>query len=119
MQPQVEGTRLQWPAADRRRHPRYRWSEPVWVCVSSGPGVRGMSIELSETGMSALLSESLRLGEIVKIAPVAGGKASAVVRRHNGKIYGFEFLNLTWPQVREIARTCDNLPLYDPRTLNI
>lgn len=78
-----------------------------------------MSIEISETGMSAVMSESLRVGEIVRVDAIGGGKASAIVRRQNGKVYGFEFLNLAWSQAREIVRTCDRLPLYDPRTLNI
>src|SRR5579884_4183260 len=103
MQTQAEAAAEQRPSSDRRRHPRYRWSAPIFVYLSNGSTVRAMSIEISESGMSALLSESLRPGEIVKIGPVPGGKASAMIKRQNGKVYGFEFLNLAWPQLRQIV----------------
>lgn len=105
--------------ADRRRHPRYRWIMPVYVSLGSRSLVRGITIEMSESGMSALMSESLKVGELVKIEPIAGSKVSGIVRRQNGKICGFEFLNLSWPQVQQLLEISRVLPLYDPKSLDI
>ncbi|HUK47005.1 MAG TPA: PilZ domain-containing protein [Terriglobales bacterium] len=104
---------------EHRHHPRYRWIMPVKVHISNSSAVRGISIELSESGMSALMSEALKVGELVKIEPIAGSKVSAIVRRQNGKICGFEFLNLHWGQVQQLIELSRVLPLHDPKSLNI
>jgi len=106
-------------APDRRRHARYRFSVPITVHSSGHQAVRGMSLEISESGMSAMIGDVLQVGDTVELEPVAGGRVSALVRRHSGKIYGFEFRNLTPAQSRRIVESCELLPLYDSKTLNI
>lgn len=81
--------------------------------------VLGISIEMSESGMSALMSEDLGVGERVHIEPIAGGKVLALVRRQTGKVYGFEFIDLASAQVQQLREICKGLPAYNPRSLNI
>jgi hypothetical protein len=78
-----------------------------------------MSLEISESGMSALISHELTLGAAVELEPIAGGRVSALVRRHTGKVYGFEFLNLAPAPVQRIVENYKMLPLYSSRTLDI
>jgi len=104
---------------DRRRHARYRFSAPLTVHVNCGPAIPGISIEISESGMSALISATLVVGDNVELEPVVGSRVSALVRRHSGKIYGFEFLNLTPAQTERIVEVCKSLPKYQSKTMDI
>ena len=104
---------------DRRRHDRYRFSAPVTVHVNGRSAIRGMSLEISESGMSALIGDALVVGDTVELEPVAGSLVSALVRRHSGKIYGFEFSNLTSAQFQRIVEICKSLPKYQCKALNI
>lgn len=104
---------------DRRRHDRYRFSTPITVQVKGRSAIRGISVEISESGMSALMAEALVVGDIVELEPVAGGRVSALVRRHSGKIYGFEFRSLTSVEIQRIAEVCKSLPKYQCKTLDI
>jgi len=103
---------------DRRRHIRYRFSAPIAV-LRGGSAMPGMSIEISESGMSALIGATFVVGDIVELEPVADSRVPALVRRHSGKIYGFEFLNLTPGQIQQIAEACKSLPKYLRNTLDI
>jgi PilZ domain len=104
---------------DRRRHARYRYSAPIAVHPSGGSAIPGISLEISESGMSALIGAALIVGDTVELEPVAGGRVAALVRRHTGKIYGFEFLNLTPAQIQQIADSCKSLPKYQCKTMDI
>jgi hypothetical protein len=55
----------------------------------------------------------------VELEAVAAGKVRAMVRHNIGKIYGFEFLNLTPEQTQQIRERCKLLPLYRGKTLGI
>jgi PilZ domain len=92
--------------ADRRRHPRYRFSEPMKVCCSDGACLDGMSVEISQSGMSGMVQGSLLPGDVVRLQPVTGVIAAAVVRHKLGMLYGFEFLELAGEQARKIAERC-------------
>ena len=52
--------------ADRRRHARYRFSEPMKVCCQNGACLDGMSVELSQSGMSAMIQGALKPGDVVR-----------------------------------------------------
>ena len=69
----------------------------------------GISVEISEKGMSAMVSGSLKPGDRVELGSQAGGPISAVVRDKIGQLYGFEFVNLSPDQVRRILQTCKSL----------
>ena len=105
--------------SDRRRHPRYRFSVPIIIRSADGTVKRGISIEISESGLSAITSDSLKLDDTVELEPIAGGKAQAVVRRNTGKVYGFEFLNLSAEQIQLITESCKRLPGYKGNSLAI
>jgi hypothetical protein len=97
---------------DRRRHPRYRYSAPITVLASDGSLVPGITLEISESGLSAVFGVPLRVGDTTEVGLVAGGKASARIRRNLGKVYGFEFLGLTTEQAEQIRDKCKMLPVY-------
>jgi len=104
---------------DRRRHDRYRFTVPITVHSAGRSAIRGMSLEISERGLSALIGDALIVGDTVELEPVAGGRVSALVRRHHGKIYGFEFLNLAPEQIQRIVEICNPLLKYQSNALDI
>jgi hypothetical protein len=91
---------------DRRRSLRYRFSEPMKVCRSNGACLDGITVEISESGMSAMVQGALRPGDVVRLQPVTGVITAAVVRHKLGMLYGFEFLDLAREQVGKIAERC-------------
>jgi hypothetical protein len=105
-------------AVERRRFPRYHYSAPIFIRASALEG-RGMSIEISECGMSLMANVSLLVGDIVELEPVGGETAKAILRRNVGKLYAFEFLSLNTAQVKRIRRTCRRLPAYRLKTLDV
>jgi hypothetical protein len=104
---------------DRRRHPRYRYSAPVTVRCADGSERAAMSLEMSESGMSLLLPGTLQVGEEVQLEPIVGAKVTALVRHQVGKVHGFEFVNLTDGQVRQIRANCTMLPVFRAKSLDI
>ena len=104
---------------DRRQHPRYRYSVPLTIRAANGKAMPGISIEISASGLSAIIAESLKLNDTVELEPVAGVKISALVRHNIGKIYGFQFLNLSAAQAQQITETSRRLPLYNGESLGI
>jgi hypothetical protein len=106
-------------SSDRRRHRRYRFSAPLTIRSADGVVARGISIEISESGLSAITSDSLKVDETVELEPIPGDKVQAVVRRKLGRVYGFEFLNLTAEQIQLITESCKRLPVYKGSSLAI
>jgi len=80
---------------DRRRHPRYRFSIPLTIRSADGEIMRAITIEISASGVSAITERSLRLNDRVELEPIAASKVLAVVRHNVGKVYGFEFFELS------------------------
>jgi len=104
---------------DRRRHPRYRYSAPITIRSAEGAAIPGITIEISESGLSAIAAHTLALDEIVKLHPVGGGAVSAQVRHRVGRVYGFEFLHPTAKQIRNIRESCKTLARYAGNSLGI
>lgn len=78
--------------------------------MADGSTMPGLSVEISQGGMSAVASSGvLRVGETVELEPVAGGRASAVVRYKLGELYGFAFVELSVEQAQRIAESCEKL----------
>ena len=102
---------------DRRQYPRYRFSVPMTIRPADGAPIRAISIEISESGISAITANSLSLSDTVELDSVAGEKVIARVRRNVGRVYGFEFLNLSADQSRRIVERCKTLPLYQGKIL--
>jgi hypothetical protein len=84
----------------------------VTILSFNGAAMPAISVEISESGMSAVAEGKLKVGETVELAPVAGGKVSALVRHKLGGLYGFEFAAPSAEQVRRIAENCRKLGRY-------
>ena len=119
MQSDLISQKVSQTVPDRRRHPRYRFSAPITIRSGDGLAIKGISIEISQSGMSAITADSLTLNDTVELEPIAAGKASAIVRRVTGRVYGLEFLNLTPEQGQRITEICRSLPLYQGKSLGI
>jgi hypothetical protein len=104
---------------DRRRTPRYRFSVPIAIRSSGGASMRGITIEISETGTSAIIAGSLKVADTVELEPIADGVVQAAVRHNVGKVYGFEFLNLSVERTARIRESCKMLPRYQSKALGI
>lgn len=89
-----------------RRHRRYLFSVPVQfhhMSKEHKKTTHGISLEISEGGMSAVVEGELRIGEIADVnVPLSAGSlnALAIVRHKTAGHYGFEFLGLN-PQERQ------------------
>jgi hypothetical protein len=103
----------------RRRHPRYRYSVPFTIRRGEGPAIPAISLEISESGISALVGDQLKVGDQVELEPIGGGKMTAVVRHNTGMLYGFEFVNPSSEQIRKIAERCEMLPQFRTKALGI
>lgn len=100
------------PTPDRRRHKRFRLSMPVSISGSDASIIPAMTLEVSEGGLSAVLVCDLQIGDTVKIYPIGGETLTAQVRHRVGKVYGFEFLEVSGQQVCWLRDTCSSLPRY-------
>jgi hypothetical protein len=76
------------------------------VCRQDGACLDGISVELSQSGMSAMIRGALIPGDVVRLQPVTGVDTVAVVRHKLGMLYGFEFLELATEQAGKIADRC-------------
>ena len=76
------------------------------VYCQDGACFDGISVEISESGMSAMIRGVLKPGDVVRLQPVTGVVAAAVVRHKLGMLYGFEFVELAPEEARKIAERC-------------
>jgi len=81
--------------------------------------MRGISIEISGSGISAITADSLKVNDTVELEPILASKVQALVRHNIGRVYGFEFLNLTVEQAQRISDRCKCLPRYQGTSLGI
>ena len=63
------------PGAERRHSLRYRSTEALVVRLVRGPVLTGVSVEISQGGISAMVKGILRIGDPAEMFPVAGGIA--------------------------------------------
>lgn len=78
----------------KRRHPRLELEAELILWSESGL-VPGRTLDISESGMSAILAVRLEIGAIVELKiklPMALATTRAVVRSRNVFRHGFEFL---------------------------
>ena len=119
MQTDLDARNVSESLPDRRRHARYRFTVPINIYPADGVGIPGISLEISESGLSAITATSLQLGAIVELEPVLASRVSAIVRHNVGRLYGFEFLNLTTEQTSQIKESCKTRSRYLSGTLGI
>jgi len=91
--------------ADARRHPRFKLEVDVGVYSRTCGMLQGRTVDLSESGISAMLRLEVPLGEVVRLEfelPFGPVSVHATVRQRNAFRYGFQFLESS--AVTEVIR---------------
>jgi hypothetical protein len=103
------------PRIDGRRQPRFKIETEITIESRTSGMLKGRSVDISESGIAAILPIEAPLGEIVELRfalPRGPVRIHATVRKRNAFRYGFEFVDQDL--VNEfIRRTCRDLAVYD------
>lgn len=109
MLPTYPASQNSHPARVVRRHPRLLYSIPLTLHHLAAGGVRsshGISLDISEGGIGALLEGQLGVGETIGIdvpLPDSLLSAAAIVRYSSVVRSGFEFVGLSPEERQHIA----------------
>lgn len=96
---------------EARRHPRYKLEIDVRIYPRNSAVVRAHSVDISQSGISAMLREEVRIGEVVRLeftVPSGDVVIHALARQRSAFRYGFEFLEAI-SQLEIIQRACRQL----------
>ncbi len=96
-----------------RRHPRHKLEVDVCVYPRNTAVVRGHSVDISESGISAMLRVEVPVGEVVRLEfklPLGPVEVHALVRQRSAFRYGFQFVEAGSAQ-DVIGRTCQKLSI--------
>jgi len=91
--------------SENRRHGRLELETEVTIRSANG-FLPGRTLDISASGMSAILPVELQVGEVVELKiklPIALARSRAVVRNRNVFRHGFEFLQPLHDVVRHQA----------------
>ena len=105
------GTRPKSELLDARRRPRFKLEVDMRIYPRDCPVVQGHSVDISESGISAMLREEVPVGAVVRLEfqlPLGDVEILAVVRHQNAFRYGFQFVEISSGQ-DVIGRTCRQL----------
>jgi hypothetical protein len=100
---------------ESRRHPRHPLQVDICVYPRNASVVRGYTVDLSESGISAMLRTEVPVGEVVRLEfELAGGPVEihALVRQRNAFRYGFQFMESP-TALETIRRTCRELEMEE------
>ena len=106
---------------DARDQPRFKMETDVRIYSRSCGLLKGRTVDISESGIAAMLTLEAPVGEVVELefalpsGPVA---IHALVRQKNAFRYGFEFVD-TGSVHEPIRRTCRDLAFDQPLFSNI
>ena len=96
---------------DARRQPRFKIEVDIRINSRKCGVLKGHTVDISESGIAAMLRIEASLGEIVELdfdLPCGAVTIQAIGRQRNAFRYGFEFVDSD--SVRElIRRTCRDL----------
>jgi mevalonate pyrophosphate decarboxylase len=98
---------------DARRHPRHKLEVSICVYPRNASVVRGHTVDISETGISAMLRVEVTVGEVVRLEfelPEGPVEVHAMVRQRNAFRYGMQFVE-SGSVLASIARTCSQLAM--------
>jgi len=98
---------------DARRSPRFKLEIDIRVYARNCAVARGHTVDISESGIAALLMDEVNLQEIVRLeftVPAGDVEVLALVRQRNAFRYGFEFIE-DGPARRLIDQTCRDLAI--------
>jgi hypothetical protein len=99
------------PLVDARRSPRYKLDIEIRVYPRNRFVVHGRTVDISESGISAMLLVEVPLGEVVRLEfslPFGDVQVHAMVRQRVAFRYGFQFVEASSAQ-DVIGRTCREL----------
>jgi len=100
---------------DARRHPRFKFDVDVRVYPRNTSVVRGHTVDISESGISAMLRVEVPVGEVVRLEfdlPAGPVEVHALVRQRSAFRYGLQFMESD--AAREaIGRTCSQLAMTE------
>jgi hypothetical protein len=98
-------------AVDQRRQPRFKLQVDIGVNSRTSGMLKGYTVDISESGVSAMLRIEVPVGEVVELdftLPFGPVKIYAMVRQRSAFRYGFQFVESNF--VREvITPTCRQL----------
>jgi len=107
---------------EARRHPRFKLEVNIRIYPRNSAVVRGRTVDISESGISAMLMVEVPIGEVVRLEfalPLGEVEVHALVRQRNAFRYGFQFVESSSAQ-DIIGRTCRHLAVeqvaQDPKT---
>ncbi|MFZ0199793.1 MAG: PilZ domain-containing protein [Candidatus Sulfotelmatobacter sp.] len=89
------GTRFTQGMTDARRHPRFRLNVDIRIDSRTAGVLKGRSVDISESGISAMLKLEVPVGEFVElqfVLPFGPVRVYATVRQRNAFRYGFQFV---------------------------
>ena len=98
---------------DARRHPRHKLDVAIRVYPRNASVVRGHTVDISESGLSAMLLVEIPVGEVVRLEfdlPDAPVDVHAMVRQRNAFRYGLQFVDSGSVEAA-ITRTCSRLAM--------
>ena len=93
---------------ERRICPRFPLDTEIRIYARDSPVVRGQTVDISESGLAAMLLFEVPLSEVVRLEfglPLGEVEVHAVARQRNAFRYGFQFIEASSDQ-DVIGRTC-------------
>jgi hypothetical protein len=93
---------------DARRYRRFKLEVDIQVYSRNDLVVRGYTVDISQSGISAILPLEVPLGEVVRLqfhVPLGEVEVHAMVRQRNAFRYGFQFVESSSAEDL-IGRTC-------------
>ena len=100
---------------EARRHPRYSFEVDIRVYARNSAVVRGHTVDISESGISAMLRVEVPIGEVVRLEltlPLGEVEVLALIRQRSAFRYGFQFVEASSAQDL-IGRTCRQLAVAE------
>jgi len=104
--------RQAYAGPEKRRFPRHRYIERLYIGRQNGLWFNAMTCEISAGGLSATTTADLAIGENVRLSPVMNRCVEAVVRRRRGAMFGFEFSSISAELQSQVQHLCESLPLF-------
>jgi hypothetical protein len=96
---------------DKRHQPRFKLEVKIRVSSRTSGLLRGHTVDISESGISAILRNEVFVGEVVELEftlPFGLVNIYAIVRQRNAFRYGFQFVE-TLSTKALIQSTCRQL----------
>jgi PilZ domain len=103
---------------DARRQPRFKIDIDIRINSRTCGMLKGRTVDISESGISAMLKLELPLGEVVELAftlPFGPVKIYAMVRQRSAFRYGFQFMESNFTEL-VIRPTCRQLAVEQSLT---